>query len=220
MRLQKGETILIHAAAGGVGQMAIQIAEMVGAKILATVGSPAKRQLLKDVYSLDEDQIFSSRDDSFVAGVIQATGGKGVDVVLNSLAGPLLHATWGCVGAFGRFVEIGKRDIHENTRIAMEPFRHNVMFASVDLITLWKKNRAVASRVFRTCCRLVHDGKVNLPATVTTISYSEIVRGFRLLQMGKNTGKVVLVPTIRSTCEYWSVLLVVKSIGRVLLTIR
>jgi len=93
---------LIHAAAGGVGQMAIQIAQMVGAQVIATVGSPAKRQLLKDSFGLQDDQIFSSRDESFVEGVNKMTGGRGVDVALNSLAGPLLQATWNCMAAFGR----------------------------------------------------------------------------------------------------------------------
>lgn len=133
-RLSKGDSVLIHAAAGGVGQMAIQIAQRAGAHIYATVGSPAKRQLLKDVYGLKEEQMFSSRDASFAKGVMEATNGKGVDVVLNSLAGPLLHASWACLAPFGRFLEIGKRDIHENSKIAMDPFRRNVLFASIDLV--------------------------------------------------------------------------------------
>lgn len=133
-RLSSSDSVLIHAAAGGVGQMAIQIAQRVGAKIYATVGSPAKRQLLKDVYGLKEEQMFSSRDASFAKGVMEATNGKGVDVILNSLAGPLLHASWACLAPFGRFLEIGKRDIHENSKIGMDPFRRNVLFASIDLV--------------------------------------------------------------------------------------
>lgn len=133
-RISKNDTVLIHAAAGGVGQMAVQIAQRVGAKVLATVGSPAKRQLLKDNYGLTEDQMFSSRDVSFAKGVMEATNGRGVDVVLNSLAGPLLHASWACLAPFGRFLEIGKRDIHENSKIGMDPFRRNVLFASIDLV--------------------------------------------------------------------------------------
>lgn len=133
-RIRKGESVLIHAAAGGVGQMAVQIAQRAGAHVLATVGSPAKRQLLKEQYGLTEDQMFSSRDASFAKGVMAATNGKGVDIVLNSLAGPLLHASWSCVAPFGRFLEIGKRDIHENSKIGMDPFRKNVLFASIDLV--------------------------------------------------------------------------------------
>ncbi|KAF5134116.1 Reducing polyketide synthase hmp8 [Metarhizium anisopliae] len=193
-RLAKGESVLIHAAAGGVGQMAIQIAQRAGAHIYATVGSPAKRRLLKDVYGLKEEQMFSSRDASFVEGVMEATGGKGVDVVLNSLAGPLLHASWACLAPFGRFLEIGKRDIHENTKIAMDPFRRNVLFASIDLVTMFEKNEALGERLFKECFALLANGEIRTPATIKQVPYSDVVKGFRLLQMGKHTGKIVLVP--------------------------
>lgn len=194
-RLQAGETVLVHSAAGGVGQMAVQIAHNIGARVIATVGSQAKRDLLKSNFGITDDQIFPSRDDSFVAGVMKFTDGKGVDVALNSLAGKLLHATWGCIAPFGRFVEIGKRDIHENSQIQMDPFRKNVTFASVDLITMFERNKPLGARVFQECCRLVHEGLIVPPETVTELPYSEAEKGFRLLQMGKHTGKVVLIPS-------------------------
>ena len=193
-RLQRGETALIHSAAGGVGQMAIQIAQMVGARVIATVGSQSKRDLLKSTFGLTDAHILSSRDDSFVDGVLALTSGKGVDVALNSLAGKLLHATWSCIAPFGRFVEIGKRDIHENSKIDMDPFRRNVTFASVDLITMYEQNKELGARVFQESCSLVHRGKIQPPETITEVSYAEAQKGFRLLQMGKATGKVVLVP--------------------------
>ncbi|KAJ3579181.1 hypothetical protein NPX13_g1377 [Xylaria arbuscula] len=193
-RLQPGETVLIHSAAGGVGQMAIQIAQRTNAKIFVTVGSDSKRQLLQQKYNVPESQIFNSRDNSFVEDVLNATGRKGVDVVLNSLAGPLLHASWACIAAFGRFIEIGKRDIHENTMINMEPFRKNVTFSSIDLITMFEQNKTLGARIFQECCRMVHDGEIRLPATILELSYGEVLKGFRLLQMGKHVGKVVLRP--------------------------
>ena len=193
-RLQPGETILVHSAAGGVGQMAVQLAHMVGAKVLATVGSQAKRDLLKEKLGLSDDQMFSSRDESFVAGVMKATNGRGVDVALNSLAGSLLHATWSCIAPFGRFIEIGKRDIHSNSKIGMDPFRKSVTFASVDLITMFERNKQLGARVFQECCNLVHEGVIQPPETVQELPYSEIQKGFRLLQMGKHTGKVVMIP--------------------------
>ncbi len=193
-RLQKGETVLIHAAAGGVGQMAVQLAQMVGAKVFATCGSEPKRDLLKSAYGLKDDQIFSSRDASFAKDVMTATEGKGVDVVLNSLAGELLHLTWSCMARFGRFIEIGKREIHENASIAMDQFRKNVLFASADLITIWEHNKPVSQRLLKDAFSLLEAGKVKLPETVLELPYSAAERGFRLLQMGKHTGKIVLVP--------------------------
>ncbi|KAL2758025.1 hypothetical protein ACRALDRAFT_1068472 [Sodiomyces alcalophilus JCM 7366] len=194
-RVQPGETVLIHAAAGGVGQMAIQVAQRAGARVLATVSSPAKRQLLRETYGIPEEHMFSSRDDSFVEGVLSVTGGKGVDVVLNSLAGPLLHATWSCLTQFGRFIEIGKRDIHSNTKLDMDPFRKNVLFASVDLITIFNHNKPLGARIVKECCDLVHHGEIQLPQTILEVSYEDVLKGFRLLQMGKHTGKIVLVPS-------------------------
>ncbi|KAJ6780946.1 hypothetical protein PWT90_05373 [Aphanocladium album] len=192
--LQAGETVLIHAAAGGVGQMAIQIAQNIGANIIATVGSPAKREFLISTFGLKDSQILSSRDDSFVQGVQKLTNGRGVDVALNSLAGPLLHATWQSLAPFGRFVEIGKRDIHQNSYIAMDPFRRNVSFASVDLVTVFEKNKPLGARIFRECCQMVHDGQIQPPAPITELSYADAQKGFRMMQMGTAMGKIVLVP--------------------------
>lgn len=193
-RLQSGETVLIHAAAGGVGQMAIQIAQNIGANIIATVGSPAKREFLISTFGLKDSQILSSRDDSFVQGVQKLTNGRGVDVALNSLAGPLLHATWESLAPFGRFIEIGKRDIHQNSTIAMDPFRRNVSFASVDMVTVFEKNKPLGARIFRECCQMVHDGQIQPPAPITELSYADAQKGFRMMQMGTTMGKIVLVP--------------------------
>ncbi|KAI9676095.1 MAG: putative Hybrid PKS-NRPS biosynthetic cluster [Caeruleum heppii] len=193
-RLRPGETVLIHSAAGGVGQMAVQIAQMIGANVIATVGSQGKRDFLKNRLGLRDDQMFSSRDDSFLEGVMKVTNGRGVDVALNSLAGKLLHTTWACITHFGRFIEIGKRDIHENSKIDMEPFRKSVTFASVDLITMFERNKTLGARVFQDCCKLVHEGAIRPPEPITEHSYAEAQKAFRLLQMGKHTGKVVLVP--------------------------
>ncbi|KAL2869028.1 uncharacterized protein BJX67DRAFT_379511 [Aspergillus lucknowensis] len=193
-RLQPGETILIHSAAGGVGQMAIQIAQNIGASIIATVGSPAKRAFLIEKYGLEDSHILSSRDDSFVEGIRRLTNGRGVDVVLNSLAGPLLLSTWASVAPFGRFVEIGKRDIHQNSRIPMDPFRRNVSFASVDMITVFERNQPLGARVFQESCALVHNGEIQPPQPITEVPYAEVQRAFRMLQTGTTSGKIVLIP--------------------------
>ena len=193
-RLQPGEYCLIHSAAGGVGQMAIQLAQMVGANVIATVGSQGKRDFIKENFGLTDDMIFSSRDPSFVEGVMKVTGGRGCDVALNQLAGELLHATWGCLAPFGRLIEIGKRDIHENTKLDMDPFRRNVMYASLDLITMFEVNKPTLARLMRECFDLISDGKIKPPGPLTEVSYAEAQKGFRFLQMGKVFGKVILVP--------------------------
>ena len=111
-RLQRGETVLIHAASGGFGQASIVMAHHLGASaVYCTVGSEAKKRLLMDSYGIPEQHILNSRDLSFAAGIKRLTGGRGVDVVLNSLAGEALRQTWLCLAPFGRFVELGKKDM-------------------------------------------------------------------------------------------------------------
>ncbi|XXG98864.1 hypothetical protein Hte_005194 [Hypoxylon texense] len=110
-QLQKGEKILIHAASGATGQVAIQIAQMVGAEIFATVGYDHKKHLLINDYGIPESHIFYSRDLSFAQGVMRVTGGYGVDVVLNSLVGEGLRESW----ELGATSEAAIRIVHELT---------------------------------------------------------------------------------------------------------
>lgn len=105
-RLEPDDKVLIHAAAGGVGQAAIILAKMVGAEIFATVGSPSKKQFIMEQYGIPENRIFYSRDASFGPAIRRETNGKGVDVVVNSLAGDILRETWETLAHFGRFIEV------------------------------------------------------------------------------------------------------------------
>ncbi|TKY87080.1 hypothetical protein EX895_003757 [Sporisorium graminicola] len=191
-QIEAGQSVLIHSAAGGVGQMAVQLAKLRGARVFATVGSASKRKLLRERFDLADDHIFSSRDASFAQAVMEATSWKGVDVVLNSLSGDLLKCSWDCIAPFGTFCEIGKRDIHEDSKLSMAPFRRNVRFASIDLVIMFERNQALLSRVFRESCELVHAGQIQLPWPVERFAYSQAASAFRLMQQGKHTGKLVL----------------------------
>ncbi|KAF3223872.1 hypothetical protein TWF679_000305 [Orbilia oligospora] len=130
--LQQGESVLIHSGAGGVGIAAIQIAQLAGARIFTTVSTDDKRQFLIENFQIDPNNIFSSRDPCFESDLMKATNGAGVDVVLNSLTGDLLHASWRCCGPFGRFVEIGKKDLLESGRLPMEQFLKNTTYSAFD----------------------------------------------------------------------------------------
>lgn len=131
--LQKGQTVLIHSACGSVGLAALQLCLLTGATVYATVGTPEKVQYLQDKFGLPRDMIFSSRDTSFAVGVMSATNGRGIDLVLNSLSGELLHTSWQCVAKFGRMVEIGKRDFQGYAKLDMSLFEGNRAFFGVDL---------------------------------------------------------------------------------------
>jgi NADPH:quinone reductase-like Zn-dependent oxidoreductase/SAM-dependent methyltransferase len=193
-RLAEGETVLIHAAAGGVGQAAVQIAQMLGAEVFATVGSEEKKALLMRTYGIPENRVFSSRDLSFAVAVQQATTGRGVDVVLNSLAGEALQATWNLVAPFGRFVEIGKKDINLNARLDMEPFSRNVTFSSIDVTVVFRQNPKLAGQLFSEVMELVRAGHARAATPLLVQPFSKIQDSMALMQAGKHMGKIVLEP--------------------------
>ncbi|WQF90302.1 Putative Acyl transferase domain superfamily, quinone oxidoreductase/zeta-crystallin, thiolase [Colletotrichum destructivum] len=191
-RLKAGETILVHAAAGGTGQAVIQLAKHLGAEVYATVSSREKRTLLMDEYGLAEDHIFSSRDLSFADGVMRMTDGKGVDVIVNSLSGEALRASFGCIAMFGRFVEIGKRDIMANSKIGLLPFSRCATFTAVDLAQITTLARPLASRIMRSVVDLHAAGTLHACRPLNVHTFGEMEDAFRILQQGKHTGKVVL----------------------------
>lgn len=191
-RMESGESVLIHAASGGVGQAAIQLAQMIGAEIYATVGSAEKKQLLTEEYGIPEHRIFYSRDTDFGPGIREATGGKGVDVVLNSLAGDLLRESWASLASFGRFIEIGKRDITSNTRLEMAKFEQNCTFSSVDLTLVAAERPRIMSRVLTAVMLLLANKTIKPIGPISTVGIGEVETALRNLQSGKNSGKVVV----------------------------
>lgn len=195
-RLEKDESVLIHTAAGGVGQAAIIIAQKIGANIFATVGSVEKKMFLMSEYNIPEGQIFFSRDLSFADCVKTATNGKGVDVVLNSLAGSALQATWECVASFGRFIEIGKRDIVTNSTIEMAKFNESAIFASVDLTLLAANKPRLMKKLMKCVFGGFQDGSLRPISPTTTYSISRVEAAFRALQNGKVMGKIVVKPEV------------------------
>lgn len=190
--LVKGETILIHAAAGGVGQAAIILAQHIGAEIFATVGSDEKKQLVMDQYGIAEDHIFSSRDTSFAKGVMRCTAGKGVDVVLNSLAGEALRLSWHCLAKFGRFLEIGKNDMFANTGLDMKPLLDNKSYIGVNLLDFENNPTPRAVKLWGDVSKLIQDGSLKPVAPLLEFGMADVEKAFRFMQAGKHMGKVVV----------------------------
>jgi acyl transferase domain-containing protein/NADPH:quinone reductase-like Zn-dependent oxidoreductase/acyl carrier protein len=187
-QLKAGERVLIHAAAGGVGLAAIQIAKWIGAEIYATVGSPEKREFLQ---SLGVRHIMHSRKLDFSREVLAATGGKGVDVVLNSLAGPAIAAGLESLAPYGRFVEIGKRDVWENSRIALRPFAKNLSLFAVDLAQAVEDRQAMVGSMFAEVMELFRTG-VFKPSPTSIFPVSAASEAFRRMANGEHIGKIVL----------------------------
>ncbi|KAK4494800.1 hypothetical protein PRZ48_014156 [Zasmidium cellare] len=191
-QLQKGETILIHAAAGGVGQAAIILAQHLGAEVFATVGSEEKKGLIMKQYDIPADHILSSRDASFAKGIMRATNDKGVDVVLNSLAGELLRLSWHCLAPFGRFLEIGKADLFANTGLDMKPFLENKSYIGVNLLNFENNPTPRAVKLWSDVAKLIGNGSLKPVQPVQQFTFAEVEKAFRYMQTGKHMGKVVL----------------------------
>lgn len=193
-RLRKGESILIHSAAGGVGQAAIQLAQLTGADIYVTVGTNEKKRLLMKTYNLREDHIFSSRNMSFARGVKRMTNNRGVDIVLNSLSGEGLRRSFECIAPLGRFIEIGKKDMVLRANLPMAPFLDNVTFASVDLSVVADQARPLMAELMETMISLAttQPGRIHPPEPLHIYRVSQIEEAFRFLQSGKNAGKAVI----------------------------
>lgn len=192
-RLQRGEKVLIHAAAGSTGQMAVKIAKYLGAEVYVTVGSDAKKQLVINDLHVPEDHIFYSRDTSFAKGLMRVTNDYGVDVVINSLAGQGLLASWGCIAAYGRFVDISKIDIKANTPLPMARFAENVAYATVDLIHIARTDRPLLHKLAHKVLELIaNEDFGGGPKPLHIYPVSDVQRAFRYMQSGENTGRIIL----------------------------
>jgi NADPH:quinone reductase-like Zn-dependent oxidoreductase/acyl transferase domain-containing protein len=191
-RLRSGETVLIHWGAGGVGQAAIQIAQLIGAEIFTTVGSDEKKDFLMEKYGIRRERIFSSRDMTFARGVRRMTKGRGVDVILNAMAGDELRETWNCIAPYGRFVEISKRDIQVYGRLPMQPFSKHASFSSIDLEFMCQHCPDTLGDILEKVIKMVEERKIHPPQPLHKYNYGEIEDAIRFMQTGKHIGKIVI----------------------------
>jgi amino acid adenylation domain-containing protein len=187
-RITAGERILIHSASGAVGLAAIQIARENGVEIFATAGTPEKRAYLA---SLGIEHVLDSRSLDFFDEVLRRTGGEGVDVVLNALTGEAMQRSLALLRPYGRFVELGKRDIYQNVQLGLLPFQRNLSYTAVDLMQLALDRPAVAKRMLRRVVERIADGSWTF-APRTDFDLAEAEKAFRLMAQARHIGKVVL----------------------------
>ncbi|MFZ3357363.1 MAG: type I polyketide synthase [Xanthobacteraceae bacterium] len=188
-KLRRREWVLIHGGAGAVGLAAIQIALARKARVIATAGSTAKRDLLK---TLGVHYVLDSRATAFVDEVRSITG-SGVDVVLNSLAGETMERSIGCLREFGRFVELGKRDYVSNTHIGLRPFRNNISYFGVDLDQLMVNKSGAVRKIYAALMRSFASGRLS-PLPYSVFRACDIAEAFHLMQHSGHIGKIVLQP--------------------------
>ncbi|KAH8703520.1 hypothetical protein BGW36DRAFT_393834 [Talaromyces proteolyticus] len=198
--IKEGQSVLIHSAAGGVGLAAIQICKYLKAEIFVTVGTLEKRHFLKEEWDIPEDHMFSSHSATFSTELLKKTKGRGVDVILNSLTGDLLHESWRCIAGGGTFVEIGKKDILDRNTLSLEPFNRNVTFRALDLSAPSFKE-SDNSRLLRQTVELLTDGHIKPIRIDKIFSFAQIADAFRYMRGGKHIGKVVISDQDRSNIK-------------------
>ncbi|MDL2315842.1 SDR family NAD(P)-dependent oxidoreductase [Desulfovibrio sp. OttesenSCG-928-A18] len=187
-RMQPGERILIHGAAGGVGLAAVQIAAHLGLEVHATVGSAEKRSFLR---SLGVSNLYSSRSLAFAQEVMDNTQGQGVDAVLNSLVGEAIPAGLSVLRPFGRFIELGKRDFYADTPMRLRPFSNNLSYFGVDVDQLIIHQPELARTLFAELIALFAERKL-APLPHTLYPVTRTVDAFQAMQQSAHTGKLVV----------------------------
>lgn len=190
-KLRKGEKVLIHGGSGAVGQAAINVALAEECEVFTTVGTPEKRKYIRETFpSIDDDHIGNSRDTSFEQMIMKQTHGKGVDIVLNSLAEDKLQASIRCLGYRGRFLEIGKFDMSVNNQLGMEVFLKEISFHGIMLDAMIhgtlphireEVHHFLNAQVNRKCIK---------PLVRKCFEKNQLEEAFRYMAAGKHIGKV------------------------------
>ena len=187
-RMTSGDRVLIHSASGGVGLAAIQLAQRAGAEIFATAGTEEKRALVR---SLGVQHVMDSRSLAFAEEIMRITGGEGVDLVLNTLPGDAIEKGISVLRPNGRFLEIGRRDIWQNSRIGLRHFTRNLTLIAIDVDRSGREQPDVIARVFREVVEGFADGSLT-PLPYTLYEPEDIASAFRTMAQSRHVGKLVV----------------------------
>ncbi|MFF7725572.1 SDR family NAD(P)-dependent oxidoreductase [Streptomyces sp. NPDC008001] len=182
-----GETVLVHGGAGAVGMAVLQCARHLGLRVIATAGTDVKRDLLR---TLGADHVLDSRSLDFVPRVRELTGGRGVDIVVNSLSGEAIARSLDLLRPNGRFIELGKRDIFLNNPLLLRPFHRSLTFLGFNLDSVLFDLVRCPPLLLGTAERIAEGTYRPLPHTVHPAA--RVDEAFRLLQHSQHTGKVVI----------------------------
>ncbi|KAG4435104.1 hypothetical protein IFR05_009413 [Cadophora sp. M221] len=190
-RLQKGESVLIHAGASGLGQATIQISNKIEAEIYATVATLKERKHLMLTYQIPEDHILDLNSTSFGKAVRRLTGGRGVDLIINTIDQQHLEETWKCIDDLGRFVDMRSSETAQTTALKSLPSLRNVSYSAIDISHMFQNNLSVSSCLFQSAFELVRGNFVRESRPINVLPLADISSAFREAQK-RTHGKVVL----------------------------
>lgn len=184
-QMKRGDKVLIHSGAGGVGMAAIALAHRVGAEVFATAGSPEKRAVLA---RLGVHHVLDTRSTAFCDEILRITNGKGVDMVLNSLAGAMLDKSFECLADGGIFLEIGKRGLWTHERV--EQLGRGIRYHIVDCNDNARETPELVGQIFTRVLREIESGVLPwLPCT--TFPFDKAADAFRYMAQARHIGRVV-----------------------------
>uniref|UniRef100_A0A182XBL3 Fatty acid synthase n=1 Tax=Anopheles quadriannulatus TaxID=34691 RepID=A0A182XBL3_ANOQN len=190
--IQKGQSILIHAGSGGIGLAAIRVCLAYGLEVYTTVGTEAKKDFLLQTFpQLKADNIGNSRDTSFERMIMLRTNGQGVDYVLNSLADDKLQASVRCLGKYGKFLEIGKYDMANDSKLGLNRFLRALSFTAVLVDFLFTAPQEEKMVLRNMLDKDIKSGVI-VPLKTNVFPAGDIEQAFRFLASGKHVGKVLL----------------------------
>ncbi|WP_158750014.1 SDR family NAD(P)-dependent oxidoreductase [Acidobacterium sp. S8] len=190
-KLRKGERILIHSAAGGLGLAAVQLARARGAEIFATAGNEEKQQYLR---MLGIKHVLSSRTTDFASDVMRISGGHGVDVVLNSLTGALAESSLHVLAHSARFLEVGKRDVLTREQVAKA--RPDIKHFKYDLSEEGERDPLLIPSLMQEMLQMLQSGELP-PLPVT--EFDSAVDALRFMSQARHIGKLAVTRKHPST---------------------
>jgi NADPH:quinone reductase len=190
VNLQAGQTILIHAAAGGVGHIAVQLAHHLGARIAVTVGDEKKARLAQ---GLDTEKIIRYKEQDFVAEVLEWTDGKGVDVVFDSVGGETFLRSLNAVRVGGKVVSLLATPLAA-ADVQLARLRNLSLCYELMLTPQVMKlhdERIRQRKILEHCTQLIEDGKIGVLVSYA-LPLTEVQQAHRLIEQGGVTGKIIL----------------------------
>ena len=187
-RIQPGETVLVHGAAGGMGLAAVQVARLLGARIIATAGTEERRTVAR---AAGAHEVLASRSLNYSEEVMALTDGRGVDVVFNSSPGEIMAQNLHVAGEFARIIEIGKADIYFGGVMDLKPFDRNLTFYAVDMDRMFLHKPALARQVTREVLDKMSAGEY-APLPYTSYGLDQVGEAFDSIIRSSHTGRVVL----------------------------
>ncbi|KUI56159.1 Lovastatin diketide synthase LovF [Cytospora mali] len=194
--IRKGDTVLVHSAATSLGQAAVQLAQLAGAEVFATVEDDDKRHFIETTYAISRDHVSLTKPGAFKIDIQQMTKGRGVDIVLNFLGGEMFTDTLACVAPFGRLVDIHSGDTSSDPRISLGDLqRRNIRYETFDLRYRGLNDPVRTQRSFRGTIEqllLRRPGSTIQRTTISTYPFSQVQDVFRQLQSGGHIEKLVL----------------------------